>query len=106
MKDRKPTGKKLMVLPLILGMASLFVFALYYYNANHAPYRYIEIIFVGPVFSFIGVIVSIITRKSRKLYPMLWTSGLMVCLFGFIICIMIIILLIIVTKAAYNGAWI
>ena len=77
-----------------------------YYSANHAPYTYIDIILVGPILSFIGVIISIITRKSRKLYPTLWTSGLMVCLFGFIICVLIIVLLIMVMIAAYNGNWI
>ena len=106
MKDRKPASKKLMVLPLILGITSFFTFALYYYSANHAPYTYIDIIIVGPVLSFIGVIISIITRRSRNLYPTLWASGLMVCLFGFIICIMIIVLLIMVMVAAYNGNWI
>lgn len=105
MKDRKPASKKLMVLPLILGITSFFTFALYYYSANHAPYTYIDVIIVGPVLSFIGVIISIFTRRSRKMYPTLWTSGLMVCLFGFIICVLIIVLMIIVMIAAYNGTW-
>lgn len=106
MKDRKSANKILIALPLILGLSSFFTFALYYYSANHTPYTYIDIIFVGPVLAFIGVIISIITRRSRKLYPTLWASGLMVCLFGFIICIMIIVLLIMVMVAAYNGNWI
>ena len=76
MKYRKPASKKLMLLPLILGISSFFTFALYYYSANHAPYAYTDIIIVGPILSFIGVIISIVTRKSRKLYPTLWTSGL------------------------------
>ena len=105
MKYRKPASKKLMLLPLILGISSFFTFALYYYSANHAPYAYTDIIIVGPILSFIGVIISIVTRKSRKLYPTLWTSGLVICLFGFIICVLIIILLIMIMSAAFNGTW-
>lgn len=67
MEDKKPVNKKLMVLPLILGISSFCTFALYFYSANHAPYTYTDIILVGPILSFIGVIVSIITRRSRKL---------------------------------------
>ena len=44
MKDKKQASKKLMVLPLILGISSFCTFALYYYSANHAPYSYIDII--------------------------------------------------------------
>lgn len=106
MKDRTSASKKLIALPFILGIASFFTFALYYYSANHAPYTYIDIIVVGPVLSFIGVIISIITRKSRKMYPTLWTCGLVICLFGFIVCVLIIVLLIMIMVAAFNGTWI
>ncbi len=96
--------KKKMV--LIGGLYKVFcTFALYYYSANHAPYSYIDIICVGPILSFIGVIVSIVTRRSRKLYPMLWTSGLIVCLLSLIICVLIIILLIAIMAAAFNENW-
>lgn len=105
MKDRKPASKKLILLPLILGISSFFTFALYYYSANHAPYAYIDIIIVGPILSFIGVIISIVMRKSRKLYPTLWTSGLVICLLGFIICVLIIVLLIMIMAAAFDGTW-
>ena len=37
MEDKKPVNKKLMVLPLILGISSFCTFALYFYSANHAP---------------------------------------------------------------------
>lgn len=106
MEDKKPVNKKLMVLPLILGIPSFCTFALYFYSANHAPYTYTDIILVGPILSFIGVIVSIITRRSRKLYPTLWTSGLIVCLFSLVVCVLIIILLIAIMAAAFNGNWI
>jgi hypothetical protein len=105
MKDGKSLIKTLIALPLILGMASFFAFAIYYYSANHAPYKYTNMIFVGPVLSFVGIIISIITRKSRKQYPTLWFSGLFVCLFGFIICVCIILLLIAIMAAAFNGTW-
>lgn len=101
MKD----GKSLIALPLILGIVSIFTFDIYYYSANHAPYKYTYMIFIGPVLSFVGVIISIITRKSRKQYPALWTSGLFVCLCGFIVCVCIILLLIAIIVAAFNGTW-
>ena len=94
-----------MVLPLILGIASFGTFAIYFYSANHAPYTYIDVIVAGPILSFIGVIISVFTRKSRKLYPTLWTSGLIVCLFGLVICVLIIILLMLILAAMYSGNW-
>ena len=48
-----------MVLPLILGISSFCTFALYYYSANHAPYSYIDVICVGPIFSFIVCIMEL-----------------------------------------------
>jgi hypothetical protein len=105
MKDGKLSIKTLVALPLILGLASFLAFAIYFYSANHAPYKYTDIIIVGPVFSFVGIIISIITRKSRKQYPTLWFSGLVVCLFGFVICVCIILLLIAIMVAAFKGTW-
>jgi peptidoglycan/LPS O-acetylase OafA/YrhL len=105
MKDGKSSIKTLIALPLILGVASFVSFAIYFYSANHAPYKYIDIILVGPVLSFVGMIISIMTRKSRKQYPTLWISGLLACLFGFIICVCIILLLIMIMAAAFNGTW-
>jgi hypothetical protein len=105
MKNGKSSIKTLVTLPLILGIASFFTFAIYYYSANHAPYKYTDMILLGPVFSFVGIIISIITRKSRKQYPTLWFSGLFICLFGFIICVCIILLLIVIMVAAFNGTW-
>jgi hypothetical protein len=84
----------LTALPLILGIASLLAFAVYFYSANHAPYRYTDIIVVGPVLAFLGVIISILTREQRKQSPVLWVSGLLVCAVGILICIGILILLI------------
>ena len=43
---------------------------------------------------------------ERKLYPTLWTSGLIVCLFSLVVCVLIIILLIAIMAAAFNGNWI
>ena len=42
-------------------------------------------IFLEPLFSFIGIVISIITRKSRKIYPALWISGIISCMLGFIV---------------------
>jgi hypothetical protein len=97
--------KKLIALPLILGIVSFFTFAVYFYSANHAPYQYIDIILVGPVLSVVGVIISILTRKSRKEYPGLWMGGLLACLFGFLLCVGIILLLMVIMVAAFRGEW-
>ena len=69
---------------LVFGILSLFSFVLYFYSANHAPYTYIDVIFLGPLFSFIGIVISIITRKSRKIYPALWISGIISCMLGYL----------------------
>jgi hypothetical protein len=105
MKNGNLSVKTLVALPLILGLASFFAFAIYFYSANHAPYKYTDIILVGPVFSFGGIIISIVTRKSRKQYPTLWLSGLLVCLLGFMVCVCITLLLIAIMVAAFKGEW-
>ena len=67
---------------LVFGILSLFSFVLYFYSANHAPYTYIDVIFCGPLCSFIGIVISIITRKTRKIHPALWISGIISCMLG------------------------
>lgn len=59
---------------------------LYFYSANHAPYTYIDVIFWRLLCSFIGIVISVITRKSRKIHPALWISGIISCMLGFIVC--------------------
>jgi hypothetical protein len=107
MKDGKPSikTKTLVTLPLILGLASFLTFAIYFYSANHAPYKYTDIILLGPVFSFVGIIISIITRRNKKQYSTLWLSGLFVCLFGLMICVCIILLLIAIMVGTFKGKW-
>lgn len=104
MKDRTRV-EKLAALPLIFGIGSFLAFALYLYSANHAPYTFIDVILPGPVLSFAGVIVSIITRKSRQTYPTLWTCGFIICLLGFTVCVLIIVVLAAILNAIYNGTW-
>ena len=64
---------------LVFGILSLFSFVLYFYSANHAPYTYIDVIC-----SFIGIVISIITRKTRKIHPALWISGIISCMLGYL----------------------
>ena len=85
MKEKMSTNKILASISLVFGILSLFSFVLYFYSANHAPYTYIDVIFLGPLFSFIGIVISIITRKSRKIHPVLWISGIISCMLGFIV---------------------
>lgn len=99
MKNRISENKIFIATPLILGALSLFAFAIYFYSANHAPYTYTDVIIAGPILSFIGVIISFITRESRKACPTLWICGLFACLFGFIICVMVILILIVFVAA-------
>lgn len=69
---------------LVFGILSLFSFVLYFYSANHAPYTYIDVIFWEPLCSFIGIVISIITRKTRKIHPALWISGIISCMPGYL----------------------
>jgi Na+-driven multidrug efflux pump len=57
-------------------------------------YTYIDVIFLGPLFSFIGIVISIITRKTRKIHPALWISGIISCMLGFIVCMFVFSMLI------------
>ena len=95
MKEKISTNKILASTSLVFGILSLFSFVLYFYSANHAPYTYIDVIFLGPLFSFIGIVISIITRKSRKIYPALWISGIISCMLGFIVCMLVFSMLIV-----------
>lgn len=86
---------KIIALPLILGIISLFTLALYYYSANHEPYKYVDSILIGPVLSCIGIVISICTRKQREKHPILWMSGVITCLIGFIGCALILAVLLV-----------
>ena len=99
MKEKIPTNKILALISLAFGILSLFSFVLYFYSANHAPYTYIDVIFLGPLFSFIGNVISIITRKSRKIHPVLWISGIISCMLGFIVCMFVFSVLIMLMAA-------
>lgn len=99
MKEKIPTNKILALISLAFGILSLFSFVLYFYSANHAPYTYIDVIFWGPLFSFIGIVISIITRKSRKIHPVLWISGIISCMLGFIVCMFVFSVLIMLMAA-------
>ena len=84
MKEKISTNKILASTSLVFGILSLFSFVLYFYSANHAPYTYIDVIFCGPLCSFIGIVISIITRKTRKIHPALWISGIISCMLGYL----------------------
>ena len=99
MKEKKSTNKISVSISFVFGILSLFSFVLYFYSANHAPYTYIDVIFLGPLFSFIGIVISIITRKSRKIHPVLWISGIISCMLSFIVCTFVFIVLIMLMAA-------
>ena len=103
MKNKISENKIFIAAPLILGILSLFAFVLYFYSANHAPYTYTDVIIAEPILSFVGVIISFITRESRKAYPTLWVCGLFACLFGFIICVMVILILVMFLATRVSG---
>ena len=89
--DSRLSMKKMNSIPLICGILSIAAFLIYFYSANHAPYSYTDIIVLGPVFSFVGLIFSIITRKERTL---IWWLGLLLCILGFLGCIMLFMILV------------
>ena len=99
MKDKRSTNKILVSISLAFGIFSLFSFVLYFYSANRAPYTYIDAIFLGPLFSFIGIVISIITRKSQKIHPVLWISGIISSMLSFIVCMLVFIVLIMLMVA-------
>ena len=99
MKEKISTNKILASTSLVFGILSLFSFVLYFYSANHAPYTYIDVIFWGPLCSFIGIVISIITRKTRKIHPALWISGIISCMIGFIVCMFVFSMLIVLMAA-------
>ena len=83
--------KKMNSIPLLCGLLSIVAFLIYFYSVNHAPYSYTDIIVLGPVFSFVGLIFSIITSNVRTL---IWWLGLLLCILGFLVCIMVFMILV------------
>lgn len=94
----------LLAMPLALGVLSLLSFSLYYYSANHPPYAF-DVIAAGPVLALAGLVITFITRKSRREHPGLWVSGLVVCSLGFIICAALLALLASIAAAMFRGEW-
>lgn len=64
MKDSESASRGLVAAPLVLGVVAFLIWLIYCYCIHHEP-RYINIILLAPVLSFIGVIISIITRKTE-----------------------------------------
>ncbi len=98
----------LLAIPLALGVLSLLSFALYYYSANHPPYAYTDVIAAGPVLALAGLVITFITRKSRREHSGLWVSGLVVCSLGFVICAALpalLALLAAIAAAMFRGEW-
>ncbi len=95
----------LLAMPLVLGALSLLSFVLYYYSANHPPYTFTKVIATGPVLALAGLVITFITRKSRKEHPGLWVSGLVVCSLGFVICAALLALLAAIVAAMLRGDW-
>lgn len=89
----------LVAVPLICGLLSVMSFIIYLYAANHAPYRYTDIIIAGPVLSFIGIIASVINIKAIKSYPLLWLGGILLCAIGFGLCLFIFLALLALVSA-------
>lgn len=83
----------IVAIPLILGILALVAIIVYLYSANHAPYKYTDIILAVPICSLIGIIISFITRKSRKEYLGLWISGMILCASLCVFCLTILLLL-------------
>ena len=101
MKDRKPASKEQVARPLILGLFSFIPLALLCFEIcvlDKSPFIP-AVLLAGPILSMIGVILSIITGRSRKLYPALWISGLVVCILGFIMSVSLIVLIVLFLMA-------
>ncbi len=103
--EQKTSHKIILALPLMLGILSLLAFLIYFYSANHAPYNYTQVILVGPIFSLAGIVISIFTRKSRTICPVLWRSGLIICSCSLALCLLIIALLVCLAASMLSGDW-
>ncbi len=91
MKEKISTSKILASTSFVFGILSLFSFVLYFYSANHAPYTYIDVIFWGPLCSFIGIVISIITRRVEKYILRYGYQGLLVvCLVLLYVCLFLV----------------
>ena len=98
MMKRIDQKKLIVATPVIMGMISVLSVMVYFYSANHAPYKYTDIIFVYPILSFSGVIISIITKRDRTTYPTLWACGLMLCISNCLFFVAIVWLLLVMFK--------
>ncbi len=86
MKHQKKTlGKIFAALPLVLGITTFLCIGMYVYGMNCKAYAYMGALFIGPIFAFVGILISLFTIKRRKVHRALWISGLTVCIIAFLL---------------------
>ncbi len=105
MDSRKPAGRKPVAVPLILGIASVLSLVLYAYSMNHKLYACVGILFAAPICALIGLVFSIVTRKSRKVRPLLWFGGLALCLLGLVVSLLVMGAWLYLMGALLDGTW-
>ena len=54
---------------------------------------------LGTIMIVYCIVISIITRKTRKIHPVLWISGIISCMLGFIVCMFVFSMLIVLMAA-------
>lgn len=90
---------------LVLGILSILSLILAYYSATNSLYRYNNVIIAAPVCALAGLILSIIERKNRKEYPILWMSGLISSSISTVICLLLLLFLVLVGRILGSGSW-
>ena len=95
-KDRSIDDSKLIKVPLVLGVVCFVFFAVYLWSAFHGRSAVMALVIFVPLLSIIGLVISIITRRSRDNYYKIWIMGLFSCL----LCLVMFFLLYLGTMVA------
>ena len=74
--------EKSLLFPLILGILSVVFLGIYIWDAYHARSSLMMVIGLVPVLSTVGIIFSLIIRKTIYQHRIIWLVGFLTCLAG------------------------
>lgn len=74
--------EKSLIFPLVMGILSLILLGIYIWDSYYLQSSLRMAIFVVPVLSTVGIIFSLIVRKTIYQHRIIWLVGFLSCLIG------------------------
>lgn len=74
--------EKSLIFPLVMGILSVVFLGIYIWDAYHSRSSLMMVIGLVPVISTVGIIFSLIVRKTIYRHKIIWLVGFLTCLIG------------------------